>query len=81
MINNNFTLLTANTDLENKLGATEKDNSDQDAKDKIDASDINNAKEVLIGGDTEDNRSARGSIRERHQVKTFSEVHNFLRHL
>ena len=54
------------------MGATE--NSDHDAKDKIEASDINNAKEVLIGGDTEDNRSARGSIRERHQVKTFSEV-------
>ena len=32
-----------------------------------------NGKEVLIGGGTEDNRSARGSIRERHQVKTFSE--------
>merc|ERR1719192_3184090 len=31
-------------------------------------------KEVLIGGDTEGNRSARGSIRERHQVKTFSEA-------
>lgn len=31
-------------------------------------------KEVLIGGDTDDNRSARGSVRERHLVKTFSEV-------
>ena len=32
-------------------------------------------KEVLIGGDTDDNRSARGSVRERHLVKTFSEVY------
>ena len=36
-------------------------------------------KEVLIGGDTEDNRSARGSIRERHLVKTFSEVSKSIR--
>ena len=31
-------------------------------------------KEVLIGGDTDDNRSARGSVRERHLVKTFSQI-------
>ena len=38
-------------------------------------------KEVLIGGDTDDNRSARGSVRERHLVKTFSEVSNIFIYL
>ncbi|XP_023332252.1 uncharacterized protein LOC111704278, partial [Eurytemora carolleeae] len=37
------------------------------------ASSCHNLKEVLIGGDTEGNRSARGSVRQRHEVKTFSE--------
>ena len=45
---------SANSVLE--TGAKEKDSSDNDAKDKIETSDINNAREVLIGGDTEDNR-------------------------
>ena len=32
-------------------------------------------KEVLIGGESDDKRSAQGSVRERHLVKTFSEVY------
>ena len=40
---------------------------------EVEAEDIS-PKEVLIGGDTDGNRSARGSVRERHTVKTFSEV-------
>jgi len=52
----------------------EEDKNDQELDKglRVDGEEV--GKEVLIGGDTDGNRSARGSIRERHQVKTFSEA-------